>query len=150
MFLAWMPKSSPQGSNRGVLRNNHPAIDCVRLGFTPVRWVAVSSGKLRQKPQIVFKEQANIIYAITQHGKPLHAHTEGIAGVFFRIDTDVPEYSRMHHAAAQHLQPSRIAADTTTFPVAHHTLDIHLCGRLGEGKIGGPKPQPQIPLEETL
>src|SRR6056297_81524 len=106
--------------------------------------------ELLKEAQVVLKKQTQIIHAIAQHRQTLHSHTKGKASVCFRIDAAVGEHRRMHHAAAHHLEPASLAADTAASAAALHTLDVHLGRGLGKREIGRSETHRQITLEEHL
>src|SRR4249919_2931815 len=99
------------------------------------------SGELLEEAHVVLEEAAQIVDAVTQHREALHAHAEGIAGVFLRIDADVAKHVRMDHAAAQHLEPAR--GSVRLLPG-----DIDFGGGLSEGEIAGTEAHFEIALEE--
>src|SRR4051794_24596909 len=53
--------------------------------------------KLPEKPEIVFEQQADIVDAVPEHGHSIEAETEGVAGPFFRVQTNAPEDIGMDH-----------------------------------------------------
>ena len=53
----------------------------------PLNNPGINSPKLRQEPQITFKEQAKIINAITQHGQTFYPGTKGKTHVIRRKET---------------------------------------------------------------
>src|SRR5690606_29306906 len=107
------------------------------------------STELLQEAQIVLEEDAQVVDAVAQHGQPLQAGAEGIAGVALGIDADVAEHFRMHHAAAQHFQPAGVLADAAALAAADHAADVDLGRRLREREIGRPEPHVQVALEEV-
>src|SRR4249919_1340135 len=52
------------------------------------------SGELLQEPRIVLEETAQVVDAVTQHRKALHAEAESEAGVAFRINAAVAQHVR--------------------------------------------------------
>src|SRR5690606_32832295 len=68
-----------------------------------------SSVDLLEEAHVVVEERPQVIHAITQHRKALHAQPECKAGVAFRIDADVAQHVRVDHAAAEHFQPAGAA-----------------------------------------
>ncbi len=92
--------------------------------------------ELLEEAQIVVEEQAQVVDAVAQHRQALHAHAEGITGVLLGIDTDRGEHIRMHHAAAQQLQPALAPAH------------VHIRAGLDEGEVGGAEQHFRIALEE--
>ena len=94
--------------------------------------------KLLQKRDAVVEELSQILHPVTQHGKTFHAQPEGKALETGRIQSGVTKHLRMHHAAAQHLQPARLIA--RALPPGH----VDFGGRLGERKVRRTKAQPQV------
>ena len=80
--------------------------------------------KLLQELEVILKEQAKVINPVTQHGQSLYAHTEGIAGELFVVDTDGLEYIRVYHAATKYFNPAGVTTNTAAFTTAHHALNI--------------------------
>ena len=68
------------------------------------------SGKLLQEAQVVLVEQPDVVHAVLQHGDALHAHAEREAGDLFRVVADGLEHGRVHHAAAENLEPAGLLA----------------------------------------
>src|SRR5690606_19691916 len=62
--------------------------------------------ELLEKTQVVLEEQTQVVHAVTQHREPLDSHAECVAAVLLGIDAHVTEDVRMHHAAAQDLEPA--------------------------------------------
>jgi hypothetical protein len=104
--------------------------------------------KLRQKSQIIFKKQSQIIDSETQYGHTLDTEPEGKPGVMFIIDPGVRKYLRMYHAAPHDLYPSRVTADTTPFAIAYNARHIHLSRWFRKREIRRPKPDLQIAFEK--
>src|SRR6185312_13224462 len=100
-----------------------------------------SSSKLLEKPQIVLEKRAQVGDAVAQHREAFHAEAEGEAGVALRVDAAVPQHVRMHHAAAEHLQPARRAV----FSVP---ANVHLGRGFGEREVAGAEAHLEIALEE--
>src|SRR5690606_8018750 len=99
------------------------------------------SGELPQEAAVVFEEAAQVVDAVAQHGQAFNAQAEGEAGVALGVDADVAQHVRMHHAAAQHLQPAGAA-------VGLLPGDVHLGRGLGEGEVAGAEAHLEIALEE--
>ena len=66
---------------------------------------------MAQKPEIILKEQPDIVDAIFQHGDTLHAHAKGKAGNFLRIIADELKNRRIDHAGAENFEPAAGFAD---------------------------------------
>src|SRR5690606_12166317 len=83
-----------------------------------------ASAELLQEPQIVLEEQAQVIHAITQHRQPVDAHAEGIGGVALAVDAARSQHIRMHHAAAEHLDPAGLLAQAAAGAAAFDAGDV--------------------------
>src|SRR5690606_17451951 len=88
--------------------------------------------ELREEPQIVVEEQAQIIDSVTQHGQAFRSQAKGKALILFRVDTGHFQHAGANHAAAHHFQPAGLLAYPATFAAAHYALHIDLCRGLGE------------------
>src|SRR5450830_1678494 len=104
--------------------------------------------KLREEPQVVVEEQAQVVHAVTQHGQAFNAHAEGKALELFRIDPGHAQHVGVNHAAAHHFQPARLFADAAAFTAAHHALHINFGGWLGEREERRTETHRQLLLEE--
>src|SRR3954462_10372815 len=71
--------------------------------------------KLTQKPIIILCKEPDVINAILHHRSTVNAHSECVAGIFFRIDIAISQNIRMHHASAKHFEPAGMLAYTTAF-----------------------------------
>lgn len=80
--------------------------------------------KLLQKFKVVFKKQAQVINAVTQHGQSFHTHAESESAVNFVVDIDRFEHFGMDHAATHNFQPARLAANPAARAIAHDAFDI--------------------------
>lgn len=110
--------------------------------------------ELPQKPQIILKEQPNVVDTVLQHGDALDAHAKGEPGKLFGIITDEFEYRRIDHAGAQDFQPAAGFADAAALTVAQRAaaaandaLDIDLGAGLGEWKKTRPETHSSIAIE---
>ena len=56
--------------------------------------------KLADEPQIIFKEQTQIVNAVFKHGNTFYAHAKGIAAGFFGVVAAHAQYVGVYHAAA--------------------------------------------------
>src|SRR5947207_2173341 len=81
------------------------------------------SSELREKAQIVFEKQSQIVDAVTEHRETIGAHAECEALPRLRIETDGAQHVRVHLTRSGKLQP-------VTFTERH----VDLGGRLGERK----------------
>ena len=68
--------------------------------------------KLAQEFEIVLEKLSQVGDAITQHRHAFHAHTEGIASEFFRINATGFQDIGVHHSATQDFQPARFGTIT--------------------------------------
>src|SRR6202163_951714 len=86
------------------------------------------------KPAHVALEQLpQVGHAVFQHRDAVDAHAPGKALIDVGIDAAGAQHIRMHHAAAENLEPVLALAETD-FALVAPTLDIDLERRLGEGK----------------
>src|SRR6476619_218545 len=67
--------------------------------------------ELPQEAHVVFREQAQVLNLIFQHGYALDAHAPGIAGILLGVDFGVFEYGGVYHAAATDFYPARVLAN---------------------------------------
>ena len=86
------------------------------------------------------------MHPIAQHREPFHTHTKGKTRIALIINAGIFKHLRVHHAAAQHLQPAAVAADPATLAGAHDALDIDFGRRLGKGEIGRSETDSQLIL----
>ena len=78
--------------------------------------------ELRQEPDIVLIEIANVGNTVAAHANAFDAQSEGEAGDFVGIVTDRTQYIRVDHAGPTHFEPARMPAH----------IDFHAW--LGEGE----------------
>src|SRR5687768_5198681 len=96
------------------------------------------------------EERAQVRHAVFEHGDAIDAEAPGEALVVVRIEAAVAQHVRVHHAAAEDLQPVVALAETdlTALPRA---LDVDLGRRLRERKEGWPEAHLHlVDLEEGL
>ena len=91
--------------------------------------------KLFQKPQVIFKEQAQVVDLIFEHGNAFYSHSESESSVFCAVNATVFQYIRVNHSAAQDFYPSASFADVAAFSAADVARDIHLGAGFCEGEI---------------
>src|SRR5689334_24462813 len=86
--------------------------------------------------QVRLEEGAQVRNAIFEHRDAIEAHAESPALIALRVEPARLDDGRMHHAAAQDLEPRRALADLhlATFPGA---VDVDLHRRLGEREMRG-------------
>ena len=94
-----------------------------------------------QPADVGFEERPQVGHAVLQHGDALDAHAPGEALPLARIDAAIGQHARMHHAAAQDLQPVAAAAE---FAGAAVPADIHLHRGLGEREVAGAEAHRQV------
>ena len=68
----------------------------VSAGFRSVRWPTLL--ELRQEPDIVFKEFADVVDSIFEHGDTVNAHPKGKTGIAAGFISDVFIKRRMNHS----------------------------------------------------
>src|SRR5712664_868492 len=91
---------------------------------------ASSDRELLQEPQIVFVEQPDVVDAVLQHGHALEPEAERETGNLLRVVADGLEDGRMHHAAAEDLEPPRVLAGPAARAGAALATDVDLGARL--------------------
>src|SRR5690554_7708750 len=84
-----------------------------------VRWKLT---KLLQKAHVIFKEFAQIIYAVTQHSEAFNTHAKSKARILLWINAAVLKHRRMNHAAAHHFQPARSEEHTSELQSRPHLV----------------------------
>src|ERR1700676_3701873 len=85
------------------------------------------------------EEGAQVRHAVFEHGDAVDAHAPGKALVFVGIESAILQHVRMHHAAAEDLQPV-VALAEADFAFVAAALDVDFERRLGEREIRRPKP----------
>src|SRR5690554_6788687 len=123
---------------------------CIGLVCLAARLSNFDELKLGQKAQVIIEKHADIIDAELEHGDALHAHAEGEAAVFLRVDAHRLEDVGIDHAAAEDLKPAGLAADATARAFAEDAPDIDLGAGLGEGEIARAKAQRGARAEDAL
>src|SRR5262249_55223973 len=81
--------------------------------------------------EIVFVELSNIFDLVAENRDALDPHAPGETRVLFRIVADGFEDRRMHHAAAEDLDPAAPFAHRAARAVARPAAHIHFGARLG-------------------
>src|SRR6478736_6019082 len=80
------------------------------------------------------EESTQVRHAVFQHGDTVDAEAEGEALIARRIEPDILEHVRMHHAAAENLEPLVAFADPDL--VADFGVpDVHFHRWLGEREV---------------
>src|SRR4051794_11548696 len=99
---------------------------------------------------VVLEQLAQIGHAVFQHRDTVDAHAPGKALVDVGIDAAGAQHVRVHHAAAQDLQPVLALAEPD-FALVAAALDVNLERGLGEREERRPEPHVDvIDLEERL
>src|ERR1700689_1756147 len=99
---------------------------------------------------VVLEQLPEVAHAVFQHRDAVDAHAPGKALIRIRIDAAGAQHVRMHHAAAENLEPVLAFAETDLALVAP-ALNVDLERGLRERKERGPKPHVDvIDLEECL
>ena len=91
--------------------------------------------KLADEPQIIFKEQTQIVNAVFKHGNTFYAHTKGISAGFFGVVAAHAQYVGVYHAAAQNFQPAAVFAHTAALAAADNAGNINFRARFGKREI---------------
>lgn len=91
--------------------------------------------KLLQKREIRVLEVSDIIDPILDHHETIESESEGKSGIFFRIDTSLPEDIRMHESSTEELYPSAFFTDFTSGSITERTREIHFDSRFDEWEI---------------
>src|SRR5437867_10439556 len=94
-----------------------------------------SSGELRQKSQIVFEEQTNVVDAVLEHGDALDAETERESREAVRVVPHLLEHRGVHHAGAAHLDESGPLAPAASRAAAEDAGDVVFRPGLHEGEV---------------
>jgi hypothetical protein len=105
---------------------------------------------MAQPAHVAVEHLAQVGHAVFQHRDAVDAHAPGKALMDVRIDAAGAQHVRMHHAAAENLQPVLAFAEAD-FAIAAAALDIDLQRRLGKRKERGAESHVDvIDLEEGL
>src|SRR5208337_1074067 len=95
------------------------------------------SRELLQKPYVALEEQLNLFHLVLQDGDAIHAHAEGkaadLAGVVAVLLHKIEDV-RVHHAAAEQLDPATVLALAAALAAAENAAHLHVGAGLGEGK----------------
>ena len=89
--------------------------------------------KLRQEPDVIIKEESQIINPVLEHGNSFNSQAKGKSTVLFSVIPYMPEHCRMYKACTKHLKPAGLGADTAPVSSTDDTLDVNfstgLCKR---------------------
>src|SRR6266436_2686421 len=131
------PDGFPGPSNRSRTQSSRQRRDVERLEAVMAEPAHVA---LEQLPQVG--------HAVFQHRDAVDAHAPGKALIDVGIDVAGAQHVRMHHAAAENLQPVLAFAEADLALVAA-ALDVDLERGLGERKERRPEPHVDVvDLEE--
>ena len=95
------------------------------LSLIITRYIIRCGRKLRKEIHVIFPEQADVLDVVHDHREALDPEPGRKAPIFLRVDAHARQHDRVHHAAAQHLQPPT--------PEEH----VHFHAGLREGEVGG-------------
>src|SRR6202790_1713446 len=105
---------------------------------------------MAEPAHVAFEQLPQVGHAVFQHRDAVDAHAPGKALIDVGIDAAGAQHVRMHHAAAENLQPVLAFAEANLALVAP-ALDVDLERRLGERKERRPESHVDvIDLEERL
>ena len=114
------------------------------------RYAAKPRSELLQEAQVIPPEISDVFDTIAGHGAALWPHAKGIAGKDGWVIAPILQHHRVHHTAAQDLEPAGMLAHTATPAIAQNALHIHLSGWLGEGEVAGPEARLATAPEHAL
>src|SRR6185295_6737450 len=117
-----------------------------RIFTAPPSWSG-SYRELFEEAQVVLVEEADVVDPVLQHRHALHPHAEREAGVLLGVVADGLEHRRVHHAAAENLEPSRLLARAAPRAAARAAADVDLGARLGVGEEAGTQPHLHVAEE---
>lgn len=103
-----------------------------------------SCRELAEHAEVVFEEQPDIVYFVTQQHRSVHPHAESVAGPCLGIDSAVAHHVGMNHAAAHDFKPSGFFADPAPLTSAEIAGDIYLRGWFGEREEARSETKPDI------
>src|SRR6516162_5300053 len=92
------------------------------------------ASELGEKPEIALEEEPDVVYPELEHRDSLDAHAERPPRHRLGVVADVAEHLRVHHAAAENLEPPRLLTHAAAAPLAEEAEHVHLRRRLGEGE----------------
>src|SRR5690242_5106670 len=95
------------------------------------RQVERAEAVMRQPAHVGLEEGAQVVHAVFEHGDAIDAEAPGKTLVLGRIEPAVPQHVRMHHAAAEDLQPV-LAFTEANLALVAPALDVDLERGLGE------------------
>src|SRR5271166_6974784 len=89
---------------------------------------------MSEPAHVSVEKRAQVRHAVFEHGNAVDAHAPGETLIFVRIEPAIAQHIRMHHPAAENLQPVLALAETDLALLAP-ALDVDLERRLGERKV---------------
>ena len=115
-----------------------------------MRFTSLQRLKLGQRFEISAIEVADVLHAVTHHGKTRQSQTEGEAGVLFGVNTAVAQNVGVDHAAGAKLQPAGVLAGGAALAAADLTVDVKLKAGLDEGEKSGTESDLNVTSEHLL
>src|SRR5271169_6520121 len=88
---------------------------------------------MAEPADVVLEQLPQVGHAVFQHRDAIDADAPGKTLIEVGIDAAGAQHIRMHHAAAENLEPVLALAETD-FSLVAPALDVDLERRLGEGK----------------
>src|SRR5580704_15222095 len=114
------------------------------------RKVERAEAVMGEPADVGLEEGAQVRHAVFEHGDAVDAHAPGKALVLVGIEPAIAQHVRMHHAAAENLQPV-VALAEADFALVAAVLDVDFERRLGKWKERWPEPHADaVDLEERL
>src|SRR5438552_18774965 len=99
----------------------------------PLPRLRVSSSKLLQHAQIVFKKRTNVRDVELDHRRAIEAETERRSTPLVGIDSDIAQHLRMNHAAAENLTPAGERTGVAPLASAEDAGHVDFRRRPGDG-----------------
>src|SRR5689334_5847054 len=84
--------------------------------------------ELLQKPHIVPPEVTDVVDLVAQHELAFRTHAPGVARIDPRVVTAILQHVRVHHAAAEDLEPAGVLAYLAAGAAAYEAFHIHFGG----------------------
>src|SRR5688572_28191560 len=105
-----------------------------------------------EEADVVLEEVADVADAVAEHREAVDAHAEGEARVARGVVAHALEHDRVHHAAAEDLEPARALAHAAlgAAPAADEALDVHLGAGLDEGEVARAEARLHVGAEEPV
>ena len=109
---------------RSTKRVSQRSEDCLSDWASPS--VPPETLELPQEAHVAFDQHAQVGHVVLQAGDALHPHAEREAGVLLRVDARHGQHVRIHHAAAEDLQPAGALAEAAALAVLRSSPNICL------------------------